>query len=158
MDAKLRFLGLASCFMAGLVLVFPLLSGEEAEKDKFIQIILPNGNLIRAELAKTNEERARGLMYREGIASDQGMLFIFEEEEIHSFWMKNMSFPIDIIWLDEGKRIVHMEINVPPCKEMPCPTYASKIPSLYVLELKAGCVESNGLKLYDRLEFILPAE
>jgi hypothetical protein len=73
---------------------------------KFIKVFLPNGVSITAELAVTEEERQQGLMYREKIDSDQGMLFIFEEEEKYSFWMKNMKFSIDILWLDRDKRKV----------------------------------------------------
>ena len=95
-------------------------------------------------------------MFREIILPDQGMLFVFEEEDIHSFWMKNMKFSIDILWLDKEKRIVHIKKHAPPCKKEPCPSYDSKTPSMYVLELRAGSAEENKLKLYDRLDFILP--
>jgi hypothetical protein len=144
---------LFSCF-AFLLL---LLSVESGSKE-FVKIFLPNGVCITAELAVTDEERQLGLMYREKIASDQGMLFVFEEEGRHSFWMKNMKFSLDLIWLNREKRIVHIELRVPPCKDTPCPTYSSEIPAMYVLELKAGSADENKLKLYDRLEFILPAK
>jgi uncharacterized membrane protein (UPF0127 family) len=123
--------------------------------DQFVQIFLPNGKTITAELAITDYERARGLMYREKINPDQGMLFVFENEGRHSFWMKNMIISIDILWLNKAKKIVHIEERVPPCKGDPCPSYASKIPAMYVLELKAGSVKENGLKRFDSLEFVL---
>lgn len=127
----------------------------KSPSEKFIPVFFPNGVKITAELAVTIEERQRGLMFRESIASDQGMLFIFEEEGIHSFWMMNVKFPIDILWLDREKRIVHIEYSAPPCKKMPCPSYEPKLPSMYVLELKAGGLKENQLKLYDRIDFIL---
>ena len=123
---------------------------------KFVKVFLPNGVSLTAELAVTDEERQLGLMHREKIDSDQGMLFIFEEEDRYSFWMKNMKFSIDMLWLDREKRIVHIERNVPPCKNLPCPSYSPPIPAMYVLELKAGSSDKNNLRLYDRLEFILP--
>jgi uncharacterized membrane protein (UPF0127 family) len=123
---------------------------------EFIKVFLPNGVSITAELAVTDEERQQGLMHREKIDSDQGMLFIFEEEDKHSFWMKNMKFSIDILWLDRDKRIVHIERKLPPCKSVPCPSYSPLIPAMYVLELKAGSADENHLKLDDKLEFILP--
>jgi uncharacterized membrane protein (UPF0127 family) len=86
------------------------------------------------------------------------MLFIFEEEEVHSFWMKNMRFPIDILWLDKEKRIVHLESRVPPCAADPCPTYTPGRPAVFVLELRSGAAEKHGLKLHDRLGFILPKD
>ncbi len=128
-------------------LVFP--------SEEYIQVFLPCGEVIYAELAVTDQERQKGLMFREGINPDQGMLFVFEREGIHSFWMKNMKFSIDIIWVDRDKRIVHIEENVPPCKTEDCPSYAPEVFSKYVLEIKGGFSKEYGLELYDRLEFIL---
>jgi len=124
--------------------------------NQFVQIYFPDGQSVRAELAVTPEERAQGLMFRQKIEFDQGMLFVFEREGIYSFWMKNMAVYLDLIWLDKEKRIVHVEREVPPCAEEPCPTYASNVPALYVLELRAGSFEKRGLKMFDRLDFILP--
>jgi len=104
----------------------------------------------------TAEERQEGLMFREKMNWDQGMLFVFEREGIYSFWMKNVKFPIDILWLDKTKKIVHMDTEVPPCRREPCPTYSPLNPALFVLELKAGSVNKHQLKLYDKIEFILP--
>jgi len=122
---------------------------------KFVKIYFPEGGSLTAELAVTQEERARGLMYREKLEFDQGMLFVFEEEDFHSFWMKNMAIPLDLLWIDKDKRIVHIEQDVPPCREDPCPTYTSRIPAMFVLEMKAGSVKRRGLKILDRLDFML---
>ena len=123
---------------------------------KFVKIYFSDGDSVTAELAVTREERERGLMYRKKLGFDQGMLFVFKEEGFHSFWMKNMFIPLDFIWLDKEKRIVHIEQNVPPCKQDPCPVYTSKVPSMFFLELKAGSVEERNLKILDRLDFALP--
>lgn len=133
-----------------LILLNLVLPSEEC-----IQVFLPGGEVIYAELALTEQERQLGLMFRKGINPDQGMLFVFKKEDIHSFWMKNMEFPIDIIWLDKDKRIVHIEKNVPPCKTEFCPSYAPPIPAKYVLEIKSGYSEIYELKLYDRIDFIV---
>jgi len=130
--------------------------GGPSGRERFVRIVLPGGAAITAELAITVEERARGLMFRDNIAPDQGMLFVFEEPDLHGFWMKNTRIPLDMLWLDSDKRIVHIERDVPPCVAEPCPTYVTRIPARYVLELKGGSAEARGLKLYDRLEFILP--
>lgn len=135
--------------------LFSLLSAQPASK-KFVKIYFPDGDSVTAELAVTPEERARGLMYRKKMGFDQGMLFIFGKKGFYSFWMKNMVIPLDFIWLDEEKRIVHLEQNVPPCKQEPCPNHTSKVPALFFLELKAGSVERRKLKVLDRLDFILP--
>jgi uncharacterized protein len=64
-----------------------------------------------------------------------------------------------MVWLDSSRRIIYIAENVPPCKEEPCPSYGpERLPSRYVLELKAGMAKANALKLLDRLEFILPAD
>jgi len=140
-------------FFSVLIILF----ANAAPKDeKFIRIYFPDGESVTAELAVTPEERAQGLMFRKKIEFDQGMLFIFESEDFYSFWMKNMLIPLDLIWLDKEKRIVHIERCVPPCEGEPCPSYSPKIPAMYVLELKAGSVEKRGLKMFDRLDFILP--
>lgn len=133
---------------------FLVLLSLEAKKEKFVKIFLPNGVSITAELAVSDEERQIGLMFRDKLNPDQGMLFVFKDESFQSFWMKNMKFPLDILWLDREKRIVHIESHVPPCKNQPCVSYSSRIPAIYVLEIKAGSVDKNQLKLYDRLEFI----
>ena len=125
------------------------------EKDRFIKVFFPDGSSITAELAKTDEERARGLMFRERIRPDQGMLFVFEEEGLHGFWMKNTLVALDILWLGRDRRIVHIAADVPPCKADPCPTYGPDVPAAYVLELKAGEAGARGLKAHDRLEFVL---
>ena len=142
------------------LLVFPtlfLIFISAMMKDKrFVQVFFPDGFSVTAELAVTDEERQLGLMFRTEIYPDQGMLFVFEEEGYHSFWMKNVNFPLDILWLDKEKRIIHLESYVPPCQKTPCSSYAPFLPALYVLELKAGSVEKKGLKLYDKLDFILP--
>ncbi len=136
--------------------LYLVLLSAQPSKEKFVKIFLPKGTSITAELAITEAEKQKGLMLREMLLPDQGMLLVFEEESIYYIWMKNMRFSIDILWLDREKRIVYIEKNVPPCKKEPCPSYYSKTPSMYVLELKAGRVDENKLKLYDRLHFILP--
>ncbi len=128
----------------------------QSGKDKFIKVYFPDGFSCTAELAGSDEERAQGLMFREKINEDQAMLFLFEEAEIHSFWMKNMRFAIDILWLDGQKRIVHLEKRVPPCSQEPCPTYVPAAAATFVLEVQAGFAEKHGLRLYDRIEFVLP--
>ncbi len=120
-----------------------------------IRIFFPDGETIFADLVKTEEDRMRGLMFRKTLNEDQGMLFVFVSEGLYSFWMKNMNFAIDILWLDRQRRIVHLEREVPPCEKEPCPSYAPTLPAKYVLELKAGSIEKRKLKLYDRIEFIL---
>jgi uncharacterized membrane protein (UPF0127 family) len=141
-----------------LTAILALYCSGQAGKDRFIKVFFPDGFAATAELAVNEEERARGLMFREEILENQAMLFLFAEEDIHSFWMKNMRFPIDILWLDRDRRIVHIEARVPPCPREPCPTYSPAAAALFVLELQSGFTEKHRLRLSDRLEFILPKE
>jgi hypothetical protein len=142
--------------MIVLLALLTLGCASQAGKDRFIKIYFPDGFSATAELAVTDDERAQGLMFREEIKEDQAMLFIFEEEDIHSFWMKNMRFAIDILWLDSQRRIVHIENQVPPCPKDPCPSYVPSAAATFVVELRAGFVGRHHLRPYDRIEFVLP--
>jgi hypothetical protein len=150
MNKKIQILTLLLLLAGGLLFC------QSERRDKFIKIYLPNGKSVTAELVVTDEERQRGLMFREKLLPDQGMLFVFEEEGLYSFWMKNTLISLDMLWINKDRRIVHIARNVPPCKEDPCPSYSPERPGLYVLELAAGAADRLGLKLFDRLEFTLP--
>ena len=150
MNKKIQILTLLLLLAGGLLFC------QSERRDKFIKIYLPNGKSVTAELVVTDEERQRGLMFREKLLPDQGMLFVFEEEGLYSFWMKNTLISLDMLWINKDLRIVHIARNVPPCKEDPCPSYSPERPGLYVLELAAGAADRLGLKLFDRLEFTLP--
>jgi len=154
-NPTVRLLTFGSVLLLAFAAVFNLYC-QDRGRDKFIKVFFPSGKAVTAELAVTDAERQKGLMFREEILPDQGMLFVFEEEGIQSFWMKNTLIPLDLLWLDSGKRIIHIERDVPPCKQDPCPTYGPDGPARYVLELKAGEAAANVLKLSDRLQFVLP--
>jgi uncharacterized membrane protein (UPF0127 family) len=139
-----------------LLALLTLYSSGQTGKDRFIKVYFADGFSATTELAVTDDERAQGLMFRDKIDEDQAMLFLFEEEDIHSFWMKNMRFAIDILWLDGERRIVHIEKRVPPCPKDPCPSYVPAAAAAFVLEVQSGFVEKHGLRLYDRIEFVLP--
>ena len=148
-----------------LGLGFPILLGlaiglgafcQDRGRDRFIKVFFRNGKSVTAELAVSDEERARGLMFREKILPDQGMLFVFDREDLHSFWMKNTLVPLDMLWLDSQRRVIHIAAHVPPCREEPCPSYGPESPARYVLELRAGGAAANGIKTGDQLQFVLP--
>jgi len=94
-----------------------------------------NQSCVMVEIPHGREEMSRGLMYRESLDPGKGMLFVFEEEGIQSFWMKNMKFPIDMIWMDSEGRVVHIEYSVPPCRKEPCMVYSPGKKASYVLEV-----------------------
>ncbi|MEK6684183.1 MAG: DUF192 domain-containing protein [Nitrospirota bacterium] len=116
-------------------------------------LILPDGKTLQVEIARTPKERARGLMFRTSLPEDHGMLFIFEQPGKNAFWMKNTLIPLDILWMDHRKRIIHIEYQVPPCTLDPCPVYGPSADSHYVLEVKAGSAHKRGLRIGMPLRF-----
>ena len=109
------------------------------------RVILPSGAVVRVELAVTDAERTQGLMFRESLAADAGMLFHFDGIELRPFWMKNCHFPLDIVHLTKDGTVVDVLANVPPCAADPCPTYPPAAASDTVLELNAGVAAKSGL-------------
>ena len=102
---------------------------------------------FNVEIADNDSERARGLMYRDQMASDAGMLFLFDRQEPQAFWMKNTKIPLDILYFDDGRKLVAQQRDVPPCSlGDACPSYPSEAPARYVLELNAGEAARLGLK------------
>ncbi|HET6779640.1 MAG TPA: DUF192 domain-containing protein [Nitrososphaera sp.] len=104
------------------------------------------------EVADDQDETMRGLMFRNHLSWNAGMLFVFYDEEPRTFWMKNTLIPLDMIFVDSNLRIVDIKENVPPCVlGDKCPLYPSKDRAQYVLEVNAGFVQENGIKMGDRL-------
>lgn len=112
-----------------------------------------NDSRLTVELADTPKERAIGLMFREYMAPNAGMLFVFNKPGKYSFWMKNTKIPLDMLWINENLEIVHIEENVPICVESVCPSYKSPILASYVLEVNAGWVRENEIGLKDVVKF-----
>lgn len=94
-----------------------------------------------------------GLMNRQHLAQNQGMLFIFGKEDYYSFWMKNTLIPLDIIWIDDSQKIVDIESSVPPCESPTCPSYKSDQRASYVLEIPAGSSQQFGLIIGQKVLF-----
>ena len=117
------------------------------------QVKMPSGKKIIVEIADTNSARARGLMFRKELGQDRGMLFVFEQEDFHSFWMKNTLIPLDMIWISESKKIVYYVENAVPCKKDPCESYIPFQKAKYVLELKGGSSDKIGLVEGDKVLF-----
>ncbi|HXC61610.1 MAG TPA: DUF192 domain-containing protein, partial [Nitrospiria bacterium] len=109
------------------------------------KITFSTGTTIQAEVADTEAKRQLGLMFRKSLPQDRAMLFIFDRPDLYYFWMKNCLFPIDMVWLDQKKRIVNVTSNVPPCLSDPCPTYQPASKALYVIETVGGFANENGL-------------
>jgi len=112
-----------------------------------------NNYCFFVEMADDSSERSRGLMERESLDSDKGMLFIFDQESRHSFWMKNTLIPLDMIWINSNKEVVHIEKNVPPCQVDPCPSYGPDKDARYVLEISAGQSDQAKIQINDKVLF-----
>jgi uncharacterized membrane protein (UPF0127 family) len=122
-----------------------------------VPLTLPSGKVLQVEVMVKDEDRAMGLMFRPSLALDRGMLFIFEPPpDFHTIWMKNCRFPIDIVWLDEDKKVVHVAESVPPCTEDPCPVYQPLRKASYVVELNAGQARREKATVGSALSFELP--
>tara|TARA_Y100000310_G_scaffold280512_1_gene300308 strand:- start:4369 stop:4818 length:450 start_codon:yes stop_codon:yes gene_type:complete len=113
----------------------------------------PLGNVF-VEIADTLEERALGLMHRDALEENKGMFFIFEREDMHSFWMKNTYIPLDIIFISEDLRVVDI-IQAELCKKSPCKNYTPKEKALYVLEVNQGYSKSKGIELENKVSINL---
>ena len=100
--------------------------------------VMPSGAVYRLELAKTPEEQAQGLMFRESLPDRAGMLFLFPDASVHKFWMKNTMIPLDMIWMDAGGKVLFVSANTPPCKADPCANYGPDAPASSVLEIAGG--------------------
>lgn len=107
---------------------------------------------VHSEVADSPAKRAQGLMYRKELAENKGMLFVFDEEVLPGFWMKNMEIPLDIIWISKDKRIIGINTFVLPCRDS-CESIMPPDKIKYALEVKAGFVDKNQVKIGDKVCF-----
>jgi uncharacterized membrane protein (UPF0127 family) len=128
--------------------------GHDAPASAQPRVVVENStgaqHAVRVELARTEAERARGLMFRTSLDPDAGMLFVFEESANHGFWMQNTYIPLDMIFIDEAGRIVGIVENATPrsleIREV-------GVPSRYVLEVNGGWSAAHGVRTGDRVRF-----
>jgi uncharacterized protein len=146
---KINILGFLSIF--SLIIIIPVL---------FITKLLPSdvqykavklGNVsVKAEVADTPLRQVEGLMSKDSLPPKEGMLFIFGSEGSHGIWMMNMSFAIDILWINRDLEIVDIAEDAQPCT-FKCPVYQPDEKSLYVLEVNSGFVKKNGIRVGDSI-------
>jgi len=110
------------------------------------RVVLPSGTAITVEVAVTDQEKAQGLMFRESMPKDAGMVFPFDGLEIRPFWMKNCHFPLDMIYATKDGTIVDVLRNVPPCAPdpAPCDNATPRAKADTVLEVNAGVADAQG--------------
>jgi uncharacterized membrane protein (UPF0127 family) len=109
-------------------------------------------NCFNVDVARTPQQMRYGLMYRDHLDPDGGLLIYLGEERVYADWMKNCLIPLDIFWIDSDMRVVHISKNTPPCQKDPCPTYSAPEKVGYILELNGGMADSKGITEGDTLE------
>ena len=106
---------------------------------------------LNIEIADTDFDIQTGLMYRNSMKNNQGMLFVFDDETERFFYMKNTKFPLDLIYINANKSIVSFQKNAKPFDESSLPSNA---PAKYVLEVNAGLVDTWGVSVDDSINFV----
>ena len=152
---------------AGLALYLVITGGflaidvpaSRAAGSDLVSIQTPSGVTIKAEVADTPLKRSVGLMYRDHLKKDHGMLFFFGQPQAWNFWMKNTKIALDLIWIDGKKRVTHIERNVPICTKSDdtCPQYRpNSDDAVYVLEIAGGTVDGYKIEKGSKLQFGQP--
>jgi uncharacterized membrane protein (UPF0127 family) len=131
-----------------LALIVPVAGCAKAPATPSVEL---KGSTYSIEIAEDNAAREHGLMDRESMPADHGMLFIFQDDAMRAFWMKNCKFPQDMLFFDAQRKLISVQRNVPACTADPCPAYSSGAPARYVLELNAGQAEKLGVHPGDEL-------
>ena len=107
--------------------------------------VAPDGGRLQLELALTEREKRAGLMYRDTLPADRGMLFPFDVDGVFSFHMRNTLFPLDIVWLDASGTVADVMPDAPPCRSAPCPMFKNARKARAVLLVNAGYARAHGL-------------
>jgi hypothetical protein len=129
----------------------PTVTTYEFHKEGELRFLSAHQELITTidvEIARDESERELGLMYREKMAANQGMLFIFDDSDVRSFWMKNTIISLDMIFINEKDQIITIHKHTIPLSEG---SYTSTAPAKYVVEVKAGFTDDHQIAVGDRI-------
>lgn len=137
-----------------LVVVFCVFFFRNDNHEQGIQKVKIVDEVVKVYVVDTPGTRAQGLSGREGLAKDEGMLFIFENPGVYAFWMKDMNFPIDIIWFDEFGKVVYIKNNATPESYPENFVPPKEKTSKYVLEVFSGFSLMHNLQVGDAIEFL----
>ena len=148
-------------FVGFITLIIFFLIGYHFWTARNIKYIKIAGGNIKVELALTPEDQAQGLSNRSELLENEGILFVFEHPGKYPFWMKDMNFALDIIWLSDDLHVVYIKKNALPESYLPAgkagpETFTPSQNAKYVLEVLAGFSEKNNLKVGDKMEFLSP--
>ncbi len=143
--------------MLALVYYFflrPGAAGDVVGKDAGnITRVTIGSTVVQAEVADTLPKQIKGLMFRKSLGENAGMLFPFGYDGFHGIWMANMSFPLDIIWINSEGRIVDIVKDAPPCGIICSTVYRPSETARYVLEVNAGFADGHGIKIGNIVNF-----
>lgn len=112
---------------------------------------------LQVQIADTRPLQTRGLMFQEKIPYDQGMLFVFDDQNVRSMWMLNMQFALDVLWIDADGKVVHIQKDAQPCKsaiETAACTFTNGRSAKYVLEVASGFVDKYNITENSKIEII----
>ena len=139
-----------------VLVITQVFSKQQFKQMGYGKVVFLRKNLaIKVEIAKTETEKSRGLMFRENLAESKGMLFVYKQEKILTVWMKNTLIPLDIVFVSAQGAIVSIVKDIQPCLNIPCQIYESKKAAKYILEINAGLVEKKGISVGQQLNFDL---
>lgn len=139
-----------------LLLISGALLFNSPGQTQVINVNFPSGAVLKSEVADTPEKLLFGLAFRPVLPEDEAMLYIFGESGPHRVWTKEFQFPVDIIWVDESKIIVHLEKDAPPCSDNPCRWYGPPPnDARYVLEANTGFISREKVAIGNQLKFTL---
>lgn len=137
-------------FFVSVILVFVFLSSFLLLKRDFLNLVI-NGFKFDVSIAEKESEWQRGLSFRKSIKENEAMLFVFPYEDRWSIWMKDMNFPIDVLWLDSNKKIIYLIDNMTP--ESYPNFFVPKEKSKYVVEMSSNMIEKLAIKKGDQVFF-----
>jgi len=143
-----------------LVMALLLISGfllfNAPKQTEFFYVKFPSGGVLKAEVADTPEKLLFGLAFRNALPPEVGIVYIFEDSGLHRVWTKEFQFPVDMVWVDESKIVVHIVERAPPCRDSQCPWYGPPPQDArYIVEANAGFVEQAEVKVGDKVLFSL---
>lgn len=148
-SARLHPVRLAALLLATMALA-PALAAANAKHEPAsslaVRTVAGDKHLFRVYLAQTSEQRARGLMFVKSLPPDAGMLFVYGQPRMISMWMKNTFIPLDMLFIEQGGRIVHITENTTPHS---LDSISSTRPALAVLEVNGGTVSRLGIRVGD---------
>lgn len=110
-----------------------------------------NNTKVRIEIAISSQEKSRGLCCRDSLPENQGMLFVYDSPGDYGFWMKGTRIPLDMYWINQEKKIVHIEHSVQP--DSYPKSYRSPEPAQYILETNAGFAKQHNIQVSDIVQF-----